>query len=365
MQKVFHIISHFDMGGAERVALNIAESDAPDIEYHVVEVVRGRSPFTSDFISEMRSHHIHYHRAWVPQVRFHYVFERLAALTFPVWFLFLFLRHRPTVIHCHTEVPDMAVWVFFSLFPLLLRHCLVVRTLHNTQLWTGLEGTGRRVERFMQRHARIVAISPSVQQSYRDHYGLEAPIIFNGVAPTAQEPFAGIIKNKVNVLFAGRLEPQKGVSALAATIKVMADNASVVFHVVGAGSLEGWLRGELEGLTNVRFYAPIYGLPRYMASFQFLFMPSLFEGLSIQSIEASMNGLPVVANRCPGLIDTLPPDWPLAVDDNNITRYCELFRISPEQRKACAESARQFVDSHFSIHLMQQRYEAIYRKGSI
>lgn len=46
MLKVFHIISHFEVGGAERVAINIAKSKTPDIQYHLVEVVRGNSEFS-------------------------------------------------------------------------------------------------------------------------------------------------------------------------------------------------------------------------------------------------------------------------------------------------------------------------------
>ena len=34
--RVFHFISHFDLGGAERVAANIAKSGNGKIEYHVV-----------------------------------------------------------------------------------------------------------------------------------------------------------------------------------------------------------------------------------------------------------------------------------------------------------------------------------------
>ena len=49
--KVFHIVTHLDLGGAERVAINIANSDNPDIEYHIVEVVRGKSDFTKQLIS--------------------------------------------------------------------------------------------------------------------------------------------------------------------------------------------------------------------------------------------------------------------------------------------------------------------------
>lgn len=34
MMTVFHIISRFDIGGAERVALNISKSNSKNIEYH-------------------------------------------------------------------------------------------------------------------------------------------------------------------------------------------------------------------------------------------------------------------------------------------------------------------------------------------
>ena len=79
------------MGGAERVALNIALSENPDFEYHIVEVVRGRSPFTRQFIDEMKAAHIAFHRSPIPAVPFHYLFEKTAALLFPLWFVFLFL----------------------------------------------------------------------------------------------------------------------------------------------------------------------------------------------------------------------------------------------------------------------------------
>lgn len=118
-KKVFHIISHFDMGGAERVAVNIARSKTPEFEYHIVEVLRARSPFTATFIAEMREAGIVYHRGILPDVRFHFLFERLAALLFPLTFLFTFLRYRPAVIHAHTEAADLCTYAFFTCFPWL------------------------------------------------------------------------------------------------------------------------------------------------------------------------------------------------------------------------------------------------------
>lgn len=47
------VISHIDMGGAERVAINLAMSNNPNLDYHVVEVERGHSAFSDALKDEM------------------------------------------------------------------------------------------------------------------------------------------------------------------------------------------------------------------------------------------------------------------------------------------------------------------------
>ena len=71
MIRVFHIISHFDLGGAEIVAVNIAKSKNPNIEYHIVEGLRGKSNYTTKFIKELKEHDIKYHRSLILDIRFH------------------------------------------------------------------------------------------------------------------------------------------------------------------------------------------------------------------------------------------------------------------------------------------------------
>ena len=51
--RIFHIITHFDIGGAERVAVNIAKSQTKGMEYNLVEVVRGNGEFSQAFIKEL------------------------------------------------------------------------------------------------------------------------------------------------------------------------------------------------------------------------------------------------------------------------------------------------------------------------
>lgn len=135
--RIFHVITHFDLGGAERVAASIAKSKTIGMDYHIVELMRGNSSFTNNFISELTDAGIHCHRAWMPDIRFHFLFERVAALFFPLRFLYIWLRWHPDVVHCHTESTDMSVVFAMKLFPFIARRCKVVRTIHNNVLWTG------------------------------------------------------------------------------------------------------------------------------------------------------------------------------------------------------------------------------------
>ena len=360
---VFHVISHLDVGGAERVAFSIASSTNPAVDYHIVEVIRGRSAFTQHMIRELRQRHIAYHRSYVPAIRFHYLFEKLATWLFPLWFLWLFLRYNPAIIHSHTEIPDLAIYRFFQWFPWLLRRVGLVRTIHNTQLWTGMSHTGQHVEAFFQAHSANIAISESVQESYQKRYAALPPIIYNGVAPVEQRRYAQLKMGKINVLFAGRFEEQKGIDVLIAVIKALEKDERYHFHVMGSGTLQALVEHELSGMSHVSLSAPLAHLSHYLASFDYLFMPSRFEGLSILALEANFNGLPIVGNACPGLRDTLPTDWPLFVANNDMSAYLRLFSVQLQtfSRAQLQQQAYEFVAQHFSMATMQQRYEAVYK----
>ena len=372
--KILHLITHFDLGGAERVAANIAASPTAGMEYHVLEIMRGSSAYTPKFISELRAAGVRCHRSWMPDVQFHFLFERIAALLFPLRMLFVMLRLRPDVVHTHTETPDLALYVCCRLMPWLFRRVRVVRTIHNTCLWTGLPRTATCVERFFQQRRANIAISASVLESYSARFGSEPPIIHNGVASVPQEPFfaaspeevtsaaSATTSRPIEILFAGRFEPQKGVDMLCQVVKALRDDARYRFTIAGDGSLRSLVERELGSLPNVSVLSPIFSLATYMSSFDYLFMPSLFEGLSMLSMEASMNGLPVIANACPGLADTLPPTWSLLARSGTLEEYMHIFRsvIPGVSHDALADEAYVYASQHFSIRTMQLRYEQVY-----
>ena len=405
--RIFHLITHFSLGGAERVAANIAESQTHGMEYHVVEIMRGRTAYTPKFIGELEKAGVRCHRSWMPDVSFHFLFERIAALLFPLRMLYIMLRWRPDVIHTHTETPDLALYVFSRVFPRMLRRVKIVRTIHNTRLWTGLPRTAQWVEAFFKSRNANIAISDSVRDSYAERFGEVAPIINNGVAEVEQKDYFNIStpqgvhlsqvhqqhlntsggalvssapttpplgfcrlpeQEHLNILFAGRLEPQKGVVVLCKVLKMLDGDARFFFTIAGDGSQRTLVEQTLADIAssgkplNAELVPPIFGLAGYMQSFDYLFMPSEFEGLSMLSMEASLNRLPVIANACPGLADTLPADWSLLAHGNNIDDYRRIFNLLPTaNRDALTQQAYAFAKERFSVRTMQERYEAWYK----
>ena len=409
--RTFHLITHFSLGGAERVAANIAESQTHGMEYHVVEIMRGRTAYTPKFIAELEQAGVRCHRSWMPDVSFHFLFERIAALLFPLRMLYIMLRWHPDVIHTHTETPDLALYVFSRLFPFMLRRVKIVRTIHNTRLWTGLPRTAQWVEAFFKSLGANIAISDSVRDSYADRFGEVPPIINNGVAEVEQKDYfntstpQGVHLSQVhqqhlntstfntqhstnlntstpplgfcrlpeqehlNILFAGRLEPQKGVVVLCEVLKMLAGDARFFFTIAGDGSQRTLVEQTLADIAslgkplNAQLVPPIFGLAGYMQSFDYLFMPSEFEGLSMLSMEASLNRLPVIANACPGLADTLPADWALLAHNNSIDDYRRIFNelLPTADHDALTQQAYDFAKDRFSVRTMQERYEARYK----
>lgn len=360
MKRVFHIISRLDVGGAEQVAISIASSGSAEYEHHIVELQRGHSAFTRRMLAELQEKGIALHRSHLPiYFHLHCYVDRLISILFPLRFLLLWLRYRPDVIHSHTEMPDMAVWLTLRLFPFI--KVRVVRTIHNTTLWSGMSWTGRRVERFMQQRHANVAISPNVQGAYSRRYGGVPPVIYNGVSPTKQRHYDGLIAGKTNILFAGRLEEQKGIGTLCGIVRALRDDPRYHFHIFGAGRQQAMVE-ELRAQKNVTVLPPMHGIAAVMASFDFIIMPSVHEGLSILAMEASMNAVPLLINHCPGLTDTLPPGWPLAVDNNDLRQWLHLFSdVLPHcDRRSLAQQAHSYAASHFSTEKMQREYEKLY-----
>lgn len=356
MKKViFQIITHLEVGGAERIAFNLAKSKSDGFEYHVVEVARGNSSYTKEMIHELESNQIFYHRSSVRN-------NKIAILTFPFRLKKLIKEYNPSIIQTHTEVPDLAVFLFSKLYPRTKIN--VVRTLHNTLLWQNWEGIGKKVEKWMIEKKANVSNSKAVSESYKNNYGkdVDLPLIYNGFKSANPAAFQGLNHRKINVLFAGRFVPQKGIDTLIEVVKA-ANKDIYDFTIAGVGPLEEQVRTGLASCSNVKIIEPIANLSCYLNSFDFVLITSIHEGLNSLSIEASFSGTPVIINDIDGLNETVPEDWPLKVSQNSLSEYKVLFDSLPGlDYEGLKQKASDFVNKRFSIATMQKEYESLYAK---
>lgn len=354
---IFQIITSFELGGAERVAVDIAKSKSLKYQYIIFEVVKSDSKFSNKLKLELTNNNIRYYCSPFKN-------KKIALCLFWSWFIWKYIYLKPTIIHVHTEIPDLALWIFrkisWIIFWIRPRY---IRTIHNTNLWTSWNKIGKIVERYYKRNECNIAISKSVQKSYVESYGgTYPPVIYNGTCEVKQKLFPDIKKNKINILFAGRLEYQKGVDELITIIKVLKDDNRFFFHIIGDGSMKEKLLKAVKNSDNAILYSKIYGLSSYLNSFDYLFMPSNFEGLGLMSIEASLAKTPSIINNCIALNETLPQDWPLKVINNNINGYIKIFKedIFKLDYNILQENAYKYAREKFSLETMQNKYEKLY-----
>ena len=350
--KIFHIISKFDIGGAEKIALNICKSQNKNIQYHLFEVFRTSSTYREMFIQEAKKYGIKVHQSPFKN-------KKIGIILFPFVFVFSYLKFKPTIIHTHTEVPDIAIYIFYKLFN---PKCINVRTIHSTKLWNNWNRIGSKVEAFYQKKNCNIAISESVKNAYLKKYNvLSLPIIYNGIEEVKQIPYTDIKPNKVNILFAGRFSNEKGIDTLISVLDMYKNNNNIFFHIIGSGEKEKMIYKKFKNYSNVSIKEKVYNLSSYIGNFDYVFIPSLFEGLPLISLESSFSKVPVIINNSPGLNETVPVDWPLKVNNNKINEY-ELIisNITQYDKVHLGEIAYNFVKSNFSVCNMQKQYEELY-----
>ena len=353
--KVFQIIPHLDVGGCERVAINIAKSKTVGFEYHVVEIYRGRGDVSNTLNIELERAGVVLHKA--PKYA---LSPKVGILLFPFWFMRLTNSVRPDIIHLHNEISLLAYFLFCKTTR-IQKPELIVETVHSCQLWNKWKLIGKIVEKYYQNNGKQVAVSNSVAQMYNKEYGATIDVIYNGVEELQPKDFKNIVPDAINILFAARLEEEKGVRAMIEFVSRLSAYSSLHFHIVGDGSFSDLVNRSLSAQVNVSLYHRIHNIAAILGSFDFVFMPSLFEGLPMLSIESSIVGTPVIANDCPSIVESLPDNWPLLVHNNNVNEYLYIFKnIGNFNREALSKLAQGYAKQYFSIRRMQNEYEKQY-----
>lgn len=372
MEKIFQLITSVQLGGAEMVAFDLAEHcrrvGAIGADITVVELFSTQNQYALAKKEELKAKGIRIITLFRGSKRMSLLFD-------PFMLIYYLRKEKPAVIHSHTDLPDFVLSVVIRLSRLMgIRVPGIVRTIHNTQLWRSHYQMGKFTEKAFKNEC-VVAVSSYAMTAYeqlRKKYDLSISdnrqIIYNGRLVPEKRPHPFVIdKGRINVAFCGRFEDYKGMETLLPTVREIQHRypGGFTFHIIG----DGTYRKQLEQLTreepDVFLYDPLPNVSTLFHAFDYIFMPSHFEGLTLISIESSFAGVPVIASFAPGLDETLPENWPLKFHLDRVEELYEIFdKVYKHQydRESLKTKALDFVGRKFSLSKMIHSYILLYQK---
>lgn len=367
---ILELVTSVQLGGAESVAFQRAESCRnSSIQTSVAELRKTNTAWAADRRQMLQARGI-------TTTTLSPISGNAALLLAPLRLYKLLRRTRPSIVHSHTDLPDLVLAGALRLLTLSGSQVpTIVRTIHNVQLWPTRPKTARFVESTFHGD-QIAAVSQAALRAYEklraDCELAVSPnreVIYNGCpAPIPATPPFHLEDGFIHAAFCGRYALQKGVDVLIQRIKELQPELRKRFriHFLGSGALEPEIRTLAESCPEVRLHPPSTNLSSILHAFDLLLMPSRFEGLPLVSIESSLSGTPVAASWAPGLDETLPEDWPLRFSLESASEFESIFQriaTGAVNLKVLGEYAQNFSQERFSYDCMISSYTKLYQQS--
>ena len=354
--RILHLIESLEFGGAEKVAIDLANAMAERHEVTICCVKQiGDLGGTVD-----------------ARIRVLCLNKREGNDYFVPFRLAQILRDfRIDVLHAH----NWGVYLEAALAGLLARTQVAIHTVHGPYLdyllgWRPrLKRTVRHtLERlFSPRFAKIVTVSDSIQQYIRDEIGI-APsrmlTVHNGIK-TQGIPIARKDNGEIRCITVGRLAEVKNQTMMIRAFHA-ADCRNAKLYLVG----DGPERAKLAALSRelgIEDRVVITGFRQdvsdLLAQSDIFLMSSHYEGISIAVLEAMRAGLPVIGTSVGGMAETVKPDTGILVAANDVAAMADAIRSlihSPNLRSDLGAAGQKFLEAEFSIDQMVARYELLY-----
>lgn len=365
--KVFHLITSVQLGGAEVVAFNIIKGISnSNIEFILLELYASNTAYANQKKNELRKNGI-------KVVTLCNYKKRSSLLLAPLKLYSIMRNDRYSIFHSHTDLPDFVLSVSLRISKIFkFSGFNIMRTIHNTVLWPNHKRIAKFVESSFE-NDHVVGVSKGALKAYtrfrkkmKLRVSEKITLIFNGCKlPTNKILELKLDNSRINIGICGRFEYQKGIDLLITFLNDFNDQIKnrINFIFIGSGSYKQELQILSQKNENISLHKPINKINNKLHSFDYILMPSRFDGLSLMSIEASFAKVPVIASNVKGLKETLPSDWPLFFDVFNNESLLLILKGILNNKfdpNVLSEISHEFVNKHFTIDKMCKKYEQLY-----
>ncbi len=218
---------------------------------------------------------------------------------------------RPDIIHVHFAVPAGVLGWWLS----VATQTPYILTAHLGDVPGGVPEKTDKWFRWIapftppiwNRAKCAIAVSEFTKNLAQKHYPCSVRVIHNGVSTKEFDPGEICIQEMMNLLFVGRIVPQKNPMQVIRTLSEV-DDLNWRCVIVGDGPLKREMENETKrlGLSDrVAFtgWVSPEQVHTWFSKSDILFMPSLSEGLPVVGVQALSMGLAFVVGKVGGFID--------------------------------------------------------------
>ncbi len=364
--RVVHVVVAGELGGAERMLVDLASRPALTGADHVVALMTPSEALAALFQGAGLSVH---DRGRVRENPAAYLWRSLGP-TDAAWLAGVLRTERATVAHLHTFASHVV-----GTRAARSAGVPVVRTEHSTRVYTdpscwpfsrwSLRRT--RLAVAISRHVRDVALgrAPWISRLTVIHNGVDTSRFAPRTRPPPSPDVAagGVGDRPLRFSLVARLEPRKGVDL---ALEALARVPGATLDIVGDGEDRSALEAQARSLgERVRFHGQLADVRDVHAACDVVLCSSRQEGLGIAVLEGMAMGKPVVAfpvGGVPEIVDHDVTGWLASSVASADALAVSMQRADAERarHRAMGEAARARVVAEFSIEAMCRSYAEVY-----
>ncbi len=253
-----------------------------------------------------------------------------------------------------------AKWLYKK--PLVIRAGFAFSTNMRHQGWLA-KMAGKIIEIFSLSCADAIVVTTENIKNFYKRYQKKITVIPNFVDTNLFAPSEKVFGERINLLFVGRLSPEKNIGNLIFAIK---DISGVDLTLVGDGESRKDLEDLAQGAkAKIDFVGSVDHefLPEYFSKADIFVLPSLFEGHPKVLVEAMAAGLAIVGTNVAG-INTLIKNGKTGIltgtSSSDIRASIEMLKNDSELRALLGQNARDQAEREFAFEKIVEAEKNIF-----